>query len=100
MKYIHLIAFTAIAGFFSCSGPGNSKDTAKDSTAIANIPSPFVKVNGTHFEVNGKPYYFLGANFWEGMNLASQGPGGDRLRLIRELDCMKSLGINNLRILA
>jgi mannan endo-1,4-beta-mannosidase len=100
MKYIHLIACISMAGIFSCSGPESSKDTAKDSTAIANPPSPFVKVNGTHFELDGKPYYFLGANFWEGMNLASQGPGGDRLRLIRELDCMKSLGINNLRILA
>ncbi|MEL7341167.1 MAG: beta-mannosidase, partial [Bacteroidota bacterium] len=39
-------------------------------------------------------------NFWYGMNLGSEGAGGDRKRLIRELDHLKSIGINNLRIMA
>jgi mannan endo-1,4-beta-mannosidase len=60
----------------------------------------FVKVRGIHFEIQGHPYYFLGTNFWEGMNLASQGPGGDRARLRRELDRLHALGIDNLRIIA
>ena len=60
--------------------------------------SGFVSVRGTHFELDGKPYYFLGANFWAGMNLASKGPGGDRPRLLRELDRLKELGVTNLRI--
>lgn len=60
----------------------------------------FVKVKGSQFEIDGKPYYFLGTNFWYGMNLGSKGKGGNRERLIRELDRLQSLGINNLRIVA
>jgi mannan endo-1,4-beta-mannosidase len=59
----------------------------------------FVKVKGIHFELNGVPYYFLGTNVWYGCNLASKGEGGDRERLSRELDLLKSIGINNLRIM-
>lgn len=59
----------------------------------------FVKVKGTHFEINGVPYYFLGTNLWYGCNLGSRGEGGDRERLLRELDFLHSIGINNLRIL-
>jgi mannan endo-1,4-beta-mannosidase len=60
----------------------------------------FVKVLGTGFFVDRKPYRFVGANFWQGANLGSQGPGGDRARLVRELDRMKAIGVTNLRILA
>ncbi|MGB0930973.1 MAG: glycoside hydrolase 5 family protein [Chitinophagales bacterium] len=63
-------------------------------------PSHFVSVQKGHFFVNNKPYYFLGANFWSAMNLASKGAGGDRERLVRELDYLQSLGIKNLRIMA
>jgi mannan endo-1,4-beta-mannosidase len=59
----------------------------------------FIRTNGKHFEKDGEPYYFLGTNFWYGINLASDGPGGDRDRLLRELDRFKVLGINNLRIM-
>lgn len=61
----------------------------------------FVKVadDGTYFQVDGKPYYFVGANFWYAMNLASIGPGGDRNRLLRELDRFKNMGITNVRIM-
>lgn len=47
----------------------------------------------------GKPYYYVGTNFWYGAILGSEGQGGDRARLCRELDRMKRLGIDNLRIL-
>ncbi len=46
-----------------------------------------------------KPYYFVGTNFWYGAILGSEGQGGDRARLCRELDCMRQAGIDNLRIL-
>jgi mannan endo-1,4-beta-mannosidase len=59
-----------------------------------------VSVQGNQFMRNGKPYLFMGANYWQGMNLGSTGAGGDRARLLRELEQMKSLGITNLRILA
>ena len=59
----------------------------------------FVKVKDGHFIRHGQPYYYVGTNFWYGAILGSEGQGGDRKRLCRELDKMKSLGIDNLRIL-
>ena len=59
----------------------------------------FVKVNGTHFEIGGKPYYYTGINLWYGCYLGSPGKTGDRERLKRELDMLKSYDITNLRIL-
>ena len=61
--------------------------------------SDFVQVKDGHFVRDGKPYYYVGTNFWYGAILGSEGQGGDRKRLCRELDKMKSLGIDNLRIL-
>lgn len=51
------------------------------------------------FVRNGKPYYFIGANFWYGAILGSEGEGGNRERLHKELDFLKSIGVNNLRVL-
>lgn len=45
-------------------------------------------------------YHINGANYWYAMNLGSNGPGGDRTRLDRELDFLQKYGINNLRIMA
>jgi mannan endo-1,4-beta-mannosidase len=59
----------------------------------------FVKVVNGKFVRDGKPYYYVGTNFWYGAILASKGQGGDRQRLKRELDAMKKMGIDNLRIL-
>ena len=61
--------------------------------------TPFVTVSDGHFQRDGKPYYYVGTNFWYGAILGSQGQGGNRERLCRELDAMKLLGIDNLRIL-
>jgi mannan endo-1,4-beta-mannosidase len=81
MKKIAIVLVASLA-LFSCKKRG------------------FVKTNGTHFEVDGKPYYFLGANFWAGMNLGSLAASGNRERLLRELDRMQQLGITNLRVVA
>jgi len=59
----------------------------------------FVRVENGHFVRGGKPYYYVGTNFWYGAILGSEGQGGDRARLLRELDEMKRMGIDNLRIL-
>jgi len=59
----------------------------------------FVQVKDGRFELDGKPYYFIGANLWYGAVLGSKGKEGDRERLVRELDLLKKTGINNLRIL-
>jgi len=60
----------------------------------------FVKVVGGKFLLAGTPYRFAGANFWQGMNLGVDGPGGDRARLVRELDRLRGLGLTNLRVMA
>lgn len=60
----------------------------------------YIKVNGTQFELAGRPYYFVGTNLWYGCYLGSPGQTGNRERLIRELDKLKSLGITNLRVCA
>jgi mannan endo-1,4-beta-mannosidase len=60
----------------------------------------FVTVRGTELRLAGRSYHFVGANYWQAMNLASRGPGGDRHQLLRELDDLKTHGITNLRIMA
>ena len=62
--------------------------------------SGFVTIKGRHFELDGKPYYFAGANLWYGMYLGSPGETGDRARLVKELDQLASQGVLNLRVLA
>jgi mannan endo-1,4-beta-mannosidase len=68
-----------------------------DQTKLDN---EFIKVKNIKFIKNGKPYYFVGTNFWYGCYLGSPGETGDRERLKLELDMLKSQNIDNLRILA
>ena len=62
--------------------------------------NPFISVEGNHFIKDGQTYNFIGANVWYVMNLGSKGTVGDRKRLVKELDQLQSLGVNNLRIMA
>jgi len=60
----------------------------------------FVKTRGSALEINGKPYYFVGTNYWYGSLLGLEKDkkrGIDRLR--KELDFLKSQGVTNLRLL-
>ena len=59
----------------------------------------FIRVKDGQFQWKSKPYYFIGTNFWYGMNLGMEGEQGDRARLITELDHLKALGVTNLRIM-
>lgn len=73
------------------------------SSAVARpaaVPSGFVQVQGRHFTLDGRPYYFAGANLWYGMYLGAPGGTGDRARLLRELDQLAAQGVTNLRVLA
>lgn len=56
----------------------------------------FIKVENGQLIKAGKPYKYLGTNFWYGMNLAVS----NKERLIRELDRLENLGVMNLRIIA
>jgi mannan endo-1,4-beta-mannosidase len=73
---------------------------ASCSDAVKITTPGFVKAEGGQFLRDGKPYRFMGANYWQGMNLGSPSAGGDRARMKRELDQMQSAGITNLRVLA
>ena len=59
----------------------------------------FIKVKDGQFIKDGQPYYYIGANFWYGAILASEGEGGNRQRLLMELDSLCAIGVDNLRIL-
>ncbi len=72
--------------FLSCASPEKHDD--------------YVRVINGAFTRGGEPYYFMGANYWQGMNLGATTTGGDQERLRRELDQMQQNGITNLRILA
>ncbi|MBQ7422946.1 MAG: cellulase family glycosylhydrolase [Prevotella sp.] len=61
--------------------------------------SEFVSVKDGKLWRNGSPYYYVGTNLWYGAILGSEGQGGNRERLCRELDALKATGIDNLRVL-
>jgi mannan endo-1,4-beta-mannosidase len=74
----------------ACAGAVASCSTAPDAAFVAQR-------NG-QLEIDGKPYYYIGTNFWYGATLGSTGQGGNRDRLLKELDFMKANGITNLRV--
>ncbi len=64
-------------------------------------PQQFVSVEGSTLRLDGKPYYFVGANYWYGSLLGLEKDkkrGVERLR--RELDFLKAQGVTNLRLMA
>lgn len=67
----------------------------------ASAQGAFVAVKGHGFHVGGKPYYYVGTNYWYGGLLGLEKDrrrGAERLR--RELDFLKAHGVTNLRLLA
>jgi mannan endo-1,4-beta-mannosidase len=73
--------------------------SACTSESEAPSSSSFIRVEGSQFVRDGRPYHFVGANLWYGCNLGSLAEGGGRNRLCRELDLLASLGLENLRVL-
>ncbi len=66
----------------------------------AEAQSAFVKQKNGQFVLDGKPYYYIGTNYWYGSVLPLQkdkARGIERLR--KELDFLKSKGVTNLRVL-
>jgi mannan endo-1,4-beta-mannosidase len=122
LKYtlgISLLAALTLGGLPSCSSDAGAAESAlrgteapprAESTAeVSSVSealrdrstrSEFVRVEGTQFFLGKDPYYFVGANFWHAMNLASRGKGGNRAQLLRELDDLAARGIKNLRVIA
>ena len=67
--------------------------------AVSCSKPSLVTVQDGQFVRNGKPYTYIGTNFWYGPILASEGRGGNIERLQLELDALKALGVENLRVL-
>lgn len=67
-------------------------------TVQLNAQSRFVSVKNSQFILQGKPYYYIGANCWYGGMLTIEKSGKDRM--VKELDFLKKNGVTNLRILA
>ena len=86
-KRLFLLFVVAMVALVGCSEFGKSP--------VDDI----ITVKDGQFIRNGEPYYFVGTNFWYGAILGSEGEGGNRERLVRELDFMKAHGIDNLRVL-
>jgi mannan endo-1,4-beta-mannosidase len=86
MNYRLMYVFAIAVTFASCGSEAPKLD--------------FIKTDKSSFIRNGKPYTFMGTNFWYGLNLGSKGPGGDRARLLRELDQLAAMGVKNLRVMA
>lgn len=57
----------------------------------------YISVKDNKFIKDGKPYHFIGTNYWYGAMIGAK--NGDRTRLLKELDELKANGITNLRIL-
>lgn len=60
----------------------------------------FAWCKGTQLMLGDQPYRIVGANLWYAAWLGADADYGDRARLVRELDRLQALGINNLRIMA
>jgi mannan endo-1,4-beta-mannosidase len=107
MRQVFLLVLVLGLALPACrqGGQSPSTSTAEKAGSAAVTPAAagaagYVKAEGGKFLLGGKPYYFVGANFWQGMNLGVDGPSGDRARLVRELDRLRDLGLTNLRVMA
>jgi mannan endo-1,4-beta-mannosidase len=69
-------------------------------SAGKNSNAAFVQVRNGRFELRGKPCFYVGANMWFGCYVADAALPGGRQRLVRELDRLQKLGVNNIRLLA
>lgn len=77
----------------------NHNDAPSIPGTTESAESGQVYVDGMKLMLDGAPYHVAGVNFWYGAYLAAPGETGDIKRLRAELDLLKDLGVNNLRIL-
>jgi len=89
MKLKHILAIALLALTFGSCAKKATTESAPE----------FVTVKDGKFFLGDKEYRYVGANFWYGAILASEGQGGNRDRLAKELDLMQEVGINNIRVL-
>ncbi len=61
-------------------------------------PAGFVRARGAQLVLDGQPYRYIGANYWYGGLLPTQGAAG-QARLKQELDFLQAHGVSNLRVM-
>jgi len=96
---------TMLATSVALGGAALTGCAGVSAASPAHVPSNrvgtgFVRRDGMRLMLDGAPYRFVGANIWYGAYLGADAPYGNRARLGRELDRLKALGVDNLRILA
>lgn len=69
-------------------------------TTGSSRTNDFVCVRNGQFQLRGRPYFYVGTNLWFGCYLSDAAVPGGRERMVRELDRLQALGINNVRLLA
>lgn len=95
---IQLTRRTALAGLggtLALLGTG-----CRGALAESEPAAGFIRHDGLHLRLGPDPYRVVGANLWYAAWLGADAPYGDRARLVRELDRLQALGLNNLRIMA
>jgi len=100
MKNRNLLALASTAFFLTVLTTSGAAEPSTNKIEPRVGQTGFVSVKGRHFQLDGKPYYYAGANLWYGMYLGSPGKTGNRPRLVKELDQLAAQGITNLRVLA
>lgn len=86
----------ALVGLMACQSSASKK--SKANALDGEYEEAFIQVKDGKFIKNGHPYYYVGTNFWYGAYLGASEEG--KVRLIKELDQLKTMGVTNLRILA
>src|SRR5262245_33466891 len=88
------------AGAGGAGARADGGDTDGGTDAGSSPALAIVTRQGTRFLEGGRRHVFVGANFWQAMNLGADGATGNRARLGRELDRVQALGVSNLRVMA
>ena len=66
---------------------------------LSTAQNGFVRVKNHQFFLDGKPYYFIGTNYWYGGLLGlEKNPKRGKERLQKELDFLKANNVTNLRV--
>lgn len=74
--------------------------TGPGAIAGESSADDFVSVSGSNFMLRGEPYHFVGTNLWYAAYIGRpDADGGDRARVVRELDFLRANGVTNLRLL-
>jgi mannan endo-1,4-beta-mannosidase len=91
------IQTTALAMPFIAVGTSCAPSRAASG---AKASGEFVRVRNGRFELDGRPYNYVGTNLWYGCYLSDAALPDGRQRMVRELDRLQKIGVNNIRLLA